>query len=652
MTRVLVSLVVLFSLTPSLALAQDATTARDVTTPYPTLEAISIEWAIDGDDDADGRVTVRYREVGGSYRVGLPLFRVPAGSNEGFSWTNRHVGSLFDLVPDTEYEIELTLVDPDGGDVTRTVTARTRPIPRAASDARVVPVTPATFASAASSAEAGDVLELAAGRYAGFTFEGDGTSNRPIVIRGASSDTVVIEGDVRLDGRRFVFVEDVTVEGMVKLNASEGIVVRGCTIRAEEDGIVSLGAGSTNGYFADNVVLGITEWQDAMLGADGANVGEGIQITGPGNVIAHNRVRGFRDAISLLEDGEAVNQTSIDIVGNDVSIGADDGIEADFAMGNVRVLRNRIASSFVGISSQPSLGGPTYFVRNVMFNVVYSPFKLHRTSVGDVVLHNTVVKCGDALGIYAGRPISRAYFRNNLFLGGTGGGTYGGYGNGDGSVIRIADADETCSFDHDGFGSTDTGRFEGRLGESRFTSLAELRASTTETNAVEVSLGDFAATITHPSSPFPEREVPDLRLREGGAAIDRGALLPNVNDGFAGDAPDLGAYELGTALPPYGPRGASTSECGNGVREDDEACDDGNLRDGDGCDASCRREAAPDVDAGSTTTDGGAARDDAGAVDGGTAEGGGGGCGCGSAGGSASGAFVGIVAWLARRRRR
>ena len=203
-----------------------------------------------------------------------------------------------------------------------------------------------------------------------------------------------------------------------------------------------------------------------------------------------------------------------------------------------------------------------------------------------------------------------------------------------------------------GFGSTDTGRFEGRLGESRFTSLAELRASTTETNAVEVSLGDFAATITHPGSPFPEREVPDLRLREGGAAIDRGALLPNVNDGFAGDAPDLGAYELGSALPPYGPRGASTSECGNGVREDDEACDDGNLRDGDGCDASCRREAAPDVDGGSTTPDGGAARDDAGVIDGGTAEGGGGGCGCGSAGGSASGAFVGIVAWLARRRRR
>ena len=29
---------------------------------------------------------------------------------------------------------------------------------------------------------------------------------------------------------------------------------------------------------------------------------------------------------------------------------------------------------------------------------------------------------------------------------------------------------------------------------------------------------------------------------------------PNVNDGFTGRAPDLGAYELGQPIPVYGPR--------------------------------------------------------------------------------------------------
>ena len=46
----------------------------------------------------------------------------------------------------------------------------------------------------------------------------------------------------------------------------------------------------------------------------------------------------------------------------------------------------------------------------------------------------------------------------------------------------------------------------------------------------------------------------DFTLVSGAAAIDAGMLLPTVNDGYAGKAPDLGAYELGQPLPKYGPR--------------------------------------------------------------------------------------------------
>jgi hypothetical protein len=46
----------------------------------------------------------------------------------------------------------------------------------------------------------------------------------------------------------------------------------------------------------------------------------------------------------------------------------------------------------------------------------------------------------------------------------------------------------------------------------------------------------------------------DFRLKPGSAAIDRGVVLPNVTDGFAGKAPDLGALEAGQAPPHYGPR--------------------------------------------------------------------------------------------------
>jgi hypothetical protein len=46
----------------------------------------------------------------------------------------------------------------------------------------------------------------------------------------------------------------------------------------------------------------------------------------------------------------------------------------------------------------------------------------------------------------------------------------------------------------------------------------------------------------------------DFRLKPGSAAVDRGVVLPNITDGFAGQAPDLGALELGQTPPHYGPR--------------------------------------------------------------------------------------------------
>ena len=45
-----------------------------------------------------------------------------------------------------------------------------------------------------------------------------------------------------------------------------------------------------------------------------------------------------------------------------------------------------------------------------------------------------------------------------------------------------------------------------------------------------------------------------LVLARGCPAIDAAAILPNINDGFRGRAPDLGAYERGEPLPTYGPR--------------------------------------------------------------------------------------------------
>jgi hypothetical protein len=337
----------------------------------------------------------------------------------------------------------------------------------------------------------------------------------------------------------------------VRLNDGRDLAFIKNTVNTTSDGIVAY-TRAEDCYFADNTVTGATQWNVGALGVNGANVGEGILVTGPGHVIEHNRVKGFRDGISLLEEGEADDQFSIDIVENDISECADDGVESDFCFHNCRTVRNRFTNVFMAMSSQPSLGGPTYFIRNAAYNVILSAFKLQRSSVGDVVLHNTVVKNGDAFAIYTDEPIERALFRNNLMIGGPGG-TYNGYSNGSGRVMDLVPIQPSCDLDFDALGST-TGMFTGKLGAVRFNSLAELKAMTKEMHARAVDLSVFAATVTVPSSPFPALPVADLRPKPGGAAIDAAEVISNVSDVFAGGAPDVGAYEAGASLPRYGPR--------------------------------------------------------------------------------------------------
>ena len=546
------------------AFAQNATTAGAITTPYPTSQGIAIEWAITGDANLNGVVTVRYRANGATaWKNAMALRRIPAGSNTsgtfgsgGGQWGNKHAGSLFDLDPGTLYDIELTLNDPDGGSMTAMTSAGTRVIPSQSANAPVKPVTPSTLTSVLNGAAPGDVLMLGAGSYPTFTVSKNGSPGQPIVIRGESVDTVIIGGRVTMSDRHDVNLENVTVMGEVRMNGASNMVVRGCRIRTTAGGITfEMGnAVPRNNTIIDNDIVGGAMWIDSMLSADGYDGGEGIQFTGSGHVICFNHVALFRDDISLMEYTEAFEQTSIDICNNDIEQATDDAIEADSAMGNVRIFRNRITNCFDGISAQPDLGGPTYYVRNAMYNVLYAAFKFHNGTVGDVVLHNTAVKCGDALGVYAGATWSRAFFRNNVFIGGMGGGTYGGYDNGTGRVFEVRDADTTCSFDYDGVASIGTNTFQGHIGTVAFNSFATLQANTTEKNAVMVDLGIFASAPAFPTSPYPPKAIADLRLAAASAAVDKGTVLGGIDDDFAGTAPDLGAYELGAPLPIYGPR--------------------------------------------------------------------------------------------------
>jgi hypothetical protein len=129
----------------------DATTSGEFTVERPTLTALGFDWRISGDENRNASVTIEYRKRGETaWRKGLPLHRLQGESLTTGSPPLRYVvpnmfsGSVFDLEPDTEYEVRLALADPDGvtGQTVQTATVRTRAEPKTATGGKVYHVYP------------------------------------------------------------------------------------------------------------------------------------------------------------------------------------------------------------------------------------------------------------------------------------------------------------------------------------------------------------------------------------------------------------------------------------------------------------------------------------------------------------------------------
>ena len=63
-----------------------------------------------------------------------------------------------------------------------------------------------------------------------------------------------------------------TIEGQIKFNGANDIVVRDCRINTERDGIVAFGQGTSNSLIINNEVIGPTLWQESSVGNTGDNL--------------------------------------------------------------------------------------------------------------------------------------------------------------------------------------------------------------------------------------------------------------------------------------------------------------------------------------------------------------------------------------------
>jgi hypothetical protein len=179
-----------------------------------------------------------------------------------------------------------------------------------------------------------------------------------------------------------------------------------------------------------------------------------------------------------------------------------------------------------------------------MYNIQMETFKMHNSPSGALMFHNTSVKSGMPLVMYA--SASNCVYRNNLFIG-----TDANY------ALEFTGRMRDCDFDYDGWGGGALGMFA-KWNGVRYRTLGDVKkGGALEAHGVWVDPATAFASGLLPPTDVTEQfavEVNDLRLSPNSDAIDKGEVLANVNDGFAGAAPDVGAYEAGAELPQYGVR--------------------------------------------------------------------------------------------------
>ncbi|MFG0247916.1 MAG: hypothetical protein ACF8OB_03440 [Phycisphaeraceae bacterium JB051] len=284
-----------------------------------------------------------------------------------------------------------------------------------------------------------------------------------------------------------------------------------------------------------------------------------IQLGGQGHDVAHNLVRGFWDGISVYPivmppSDPTMCNGSIDLYNNRIDQCPDDGIEMDYGVANIRVIRNYITNTHMGISMQPVFGGPGYVLRNVIYNTRIFALKIARNPSGLRIYHNTFA-VANAARMETGW--ANTLMANNLFLGSP-------Y-TPSGPLWTGNPTPLLSKLDYNGYSQTACNKWFWVIpamdrpyhaaGQIVFDTFADFQNITgMETHGISnLSMNTLVNVPAPTTRHWDEQPGLNFGLAYDSPAVDRGMVLPNINDQVTGDAPDLGALEQGVDLPVYGP---------------------------------------------------------------------------------------------------
>lgn len=535
-----------------------------------TFNHIAINHSIINDDNRNSSLTLRYRPVGTQeFLNGAMTMRAYPGMIVAGEATTRnfHAGSIMFLLPDTSYEIECVLTDPDGGLNTTVLTASTKAIPEPDENGTERYVAPGNgggsgtsadpflgLQAAADNAQPGDRFVVASGTYAPFALTANGTLESPISFLSEIPRAAVIEGGGTNVGVITLGTFDeisahVIIDGFTIQNGARGIdaqntqfvTIRNCIIQNVDYGYVNRRefGNEQDQYINNNLIIGNTAWPQT-----GTPNERGVDIRGNRNVVSFNTIRNFGDGIST--DGPVYELAyALDIHNNDIINAIDDLIEVDGIVSNTRIYANRCFNGRAGVSLAPIYGGPAYVFRNILYNLDNSAFKMNRSPSGMVVTNNTIVSSENAFESPDGWQ--NTFYRNNVMI-----------------ASRYCFemfglvAGSTDDWDYGAFYSSrggQTGTEWFKWNNIRYATVPVLQSSgLLHANAIEIAVSDFENVII--PEPYPVSYEPsdrDFTPTANAPVINSGTILDQLNDGFVSDGlPDRGAIEFGVTPPRYG----------------------------------------------------------------------------------------------------
>jgi hypothetical protein len=174
---------------------------------------------------------------------------------------------------------------------------------------------------------------------------------------------------------------------------------------------------------------------------------------------------------------------------------------------------------------------------------------------GVLVYHNTFVAPASTTDLNMQTPASSHYFEieNNLFIAPPTTAPV---------AVNWTGPIDHGTFDYNGYYPDGIFAFNNPIYGGYFLqpSFAGLQALGMEKHGVLASGPLFASGLAAPTTYTNLMPPADASLASGSIALDRGRVLPNINDNYQGSGPDLGALERGCPAPSYGPRPEGTDE--------------------------------------------------------------------------------------------